>query len=323
MANLHVVDFSGQVLRILHSPILRCVGMCSDPRELPVIPHAHNDSVEMIYFLEGEYELDIEGARFRAGAKDLVLLNPGVFHRERAVRAPVGTLYYSIGFRDLEACGLPEGSVLPEEISPVFSTGAYARFFQNCMNMMVDECVRKNVGYEQICQNLLQSVILLVLRIIDAEHGEILKNDPSSTVQQVQRYIAENYMRDISMTDVANQLHISYYHLSHAFKEKMGVSPHNYMIDLRISEATRLLINTQYPICEISNMVGYTNQSRFFAQFKKVKNTSPMQFRKEFQSVPPDDETWEDEPEPPDDPREGKPPDDDGEPPDGDPGDNA
>ncbi len=291
MANLHVVDFSGQVLRILHNPILRCVGMCSDARELPIIPHAHNDSVEMIYFLEGEYELDIEGVRYQAGAQNLVLYNPGVFHRERAVRMPKDACYYSIRFSDMEVCGLPEGSILPEEISPVFSTGAYARFFQNCLGMMVDECVRKNVGYEQICQNLLQSVILLVLRIIDAEHGEIQKNDPSSTVQQVQRYIAENYMRDISMTDVANQLHISYYHLSHLFKEKMGISPHNYMIDLRISEATRLLINTQYPICDIANMVGYTNQSRFFAQFRKLKNTSPMQFRKEFQAVSEEDET--------------------------------
>ena len=290
MANLHVVDFSGQVLRILHNPILRCVGMCSDVRELPVIPHAHNDSVEMIYFLDGEYELDVEGIRYKAGAQDLVLYNPGMFHRERAVRAPRNALYYSIRFSDIQVCGLPEGSILPEEISPVFSTGAYARFFQNCLNMMVDECVRKNVGYEQICQNLLQSVILLVLRMIDVEHGEIQKNDPSSTVQQVQRYIAENYMRDISMTDVANQLHISYYHLSHIFKEKMGVSPHNYMIDLRISEATRLLINTQYPICDIANMVGYTSQSRFFAQFRKLKNTSPMQFRKEFQPVPQDAE---------------------------------
>ncbi len=309
MANLHVVDFSGQVLRILHNPILRCVGMCSDTRELPVIPHAHNDSVEMIYFLEGEYELDIEGARYQAGAQDMVIYNPGVFHRERAVRAPTGTCYYSIRFSDMEVCGLAEGSILPEEISPVFATGAYARFFQNCLGMMMDECVRKNVGYEQICQNLLQSVILLVLRIIDAEHGEIQKNDPSSTVQQVQRYIAENYMRDISMTDVANQLHISYYHLSHIFKEKMGVSPHNYMIDLRISEATRLLINTQYPICDIANMVGYTNQSRFFAQFRKFKNMSPMQFRKEFQAVPEEEEMrFLDEAKP--DAAQGEPPDD-------------
>ena len=291
MANLHVVDFSGQVLRILHNPILQSVGMCSDSRELPIIPHAHNDSVEMIYFLEGEYELDIEGIRYQAGAQDLVLYNPGVFHRERAICAPKGNCYCSIRFSDLDVCGLAEGSILPDEISPVFPTGAYARFFQNCFDMMVDECVRKDAGYELICQNLLQSVILLVLRIIDVKHGERRKNDPSSTVQQVQRYIAENYMRDISMTDVANQLHISYYHLSHIFKEKMGVSPHNYMIDLRISEATRLLINTQYPICDIANMVGYTSQSRFFAQFRKFKNLSPLQFRKEFQAVPEESET--------------------------------
>jgi len=289
MANLQVVEFSGQVLRVLHNPILRCVGMCSDVRELPIIPHAHNDSVEMIYFLDGQYELDIEGVRYQAGAQDLVLYNPGVFHRERVIQTPKNACNYSIRFSDLEVCGLPEGSILPEEISPVFSTGAYARFFQNCLGMMVDECVRKNVGYEQICQNLLQSVVLLVLRIIDAEYGKIQKNDPSSTVQQVQRYIAENYMRDISMTDVAKQLHISYYHLSHLFKEKMGISPYNYLIDLRISEATRLLINTQYPICEIANMVGYTSQSRFFAQFRKLKNMSPMQFRKEYQTVSPED----------------------------------
>lgn len=288
MMNLNVMDLSGQGLRILHNPVLKCIGACADIRELPMIPHAHNDSVEMVYFLEGEYELYIEGVRHRAGARDLVLYNPGVFHRERAVREPRGACFYSIRFSDLQVGGLPEGAILPEESAPVLSTGAYAPFFQSCLGLMVDECGRRSADFEQVCQNVLQSVVLLVLRIIDAEHGQLLqKNDPSSTVQQVQHYIAENYMRDISMTDVANHLHISYYHLSHMYKEKMGVSPHNYMIDLRISEATRLLINTQYPICDIANMVGYTSQSRFFAQFRKFKNMSPMQFRKEFQPAPP------------------------------------
>jgi len=64
------------------------------------------------------------------------------------------------------------------------------------------------------------------------------------------------------------------------FKELMGKSPGNYVVEIRIDKAKHLLKSTNYQIGEIANLLGYSNQYEFSNQIKKFTNLSPSQFRR-------------------------------------------
>ena len=50
-----------------------------------------------------------------------------------------------------------------------------------------------------------------------------------SLALRAKMYIEDNYMRKVSMRDIADELHISYYHLSHVFKQELNLSPQDYL----------------------------------------------------------------------------------------------
>ena len=94
----------------------------------------------------------------------------------------------------------------------------------------------------------------------------------------------ENYAKNISLKNIADELYISPDYLSHVFKNETGISPINYVITKRIGEAKKLLMTTDKNVQEISMEVGYENTNYFSLLFKKTTTLSPSTFRKKNRS---------------------------------------
>lgn len=100
-----------------------------------------------------------------------------------------------------------------------------------------------------------------------------------SPVKKACDYINENYMRDISLDDVAQKVDISSYYLSKLFKEEEGVNFIDYITDLRIKEACRLMDQSTLSIRDIGAKVGYLDPNYFSRAFKKNTGKSPSEYR--------------------------------------------
>ena len=85
---------------------------------------------------------------------------------------------------------------------------------------------------------------------------------------------------DISVDELAKDCCLSSGHFSHLFKEIVGVSPHAYMIFIRMEKARDLLLNTRLSIREVGEAVGCPDQNYFSRLFKKHTGSSPSEFRK-------------------------------------------
>jgi AraC family transcriptional regulator len=83
----------------------------------------------------------------------------------------------------------------------------------------------------------------------------------------------------VALGAVAEEVGVSYFHFSRAFKQSMGVSLNLYMIEQRIERAKKLLSETELPIAEIALRVGFANQSHFTTTFRKLAWTTPKAFR--------------------------------------------
>lgn len=103
----------------------------------------------------------------------------------------------------------------------------------------------------------------------------------NSIAAQVMNFLNKNYTSDISIDAIANNLNYHRSYLYMLFKSEYGISPKEYIVDLRIKRAKELLLeNNQLSIGEISMMVGYQDQLYFARLFHQKAGCSPRDFVK-------------------------------------------
>lgn len=104
----------------------------------------------------------------------------------------------------------------------------------------------------------------------------------SRRVQKVQRYISEHYQENIRLSTMAAMVGMTSVSFSRFFHLRTGKSLSDYIIDIRLGHATRLLVDSQRTIAEICYDCGFNNLSNFNRMFKRKKNCSPKEFRENY-----------------------------------------
>ena len=95
----------------------------------------------------------------------------------------------------------------------------------------------------------------------------------------VNEYLYKNLQSNIRINDVAEQVSMSPSAFSHFFKKRTQRSFTDYLTDLRIGHAARLLIDSEKNISEICFESGFNNISNFNRSFKAQKGCTPSEFR--------------------------------------------
>ncbi|MBQ2658998.1 MAG: helix-turn-helix domain-containing protein [Erysipelotrichaceae bacterium] len=103
--------------------------------------------------------------------------------------------------------------------------------------------------------------------------------DSEDIIVKARKYIEENFKENIDRNDVAAVTFVTPNYLSKLFKNKMNMNLREYINQLRIEEAKRLLISTSMSISEIASDVGYYNISYFSTVFHKLVGVSPFDWR--------------------------------------------
>ena len=107
---------------------------------------------------------------------------------------------------------------------------------------------------------------------------ELIYND-SERVEKVVAFINENFSRTIRLAEAAELVEMAETAFSRFFKAKTGITFVDYLNDIRIGHASRLLIDTISPIAEIAQECGFTSLTNFNRIFKKRKGLVPKDFR--------------------------------------------
>ncbi|MEO6523075.1 MAG: helix-turn-helix transcriptional regulator [Mucilaginibacter sp.] len=92
-------------------------------------------------------------------------------------------------------------------------------------------------------------------------------------------YMYSNYNKNIALDDLAKHACLSVNHLLRTFKQAFSLSPHQFLIQLRLQRAKMLLKTTHYSINEVVCMVGFECPSSFIRLFKGKYKTTPMKYR--------------------------------------------
>lgn len=98
-------------------------------------------------------------------------------------------------------------------------------------------------------------------------------------VEKAMKYVAEHYSKDVKAAEVAEWLNITPNHFSYIFKQNTGKNFKEYINDVRITQAQRLLATTNDKVFEIADQVGYKEYKYFVSVFKSVTGMTPKEYR--------------------------------------------
>jgi len=103
---------------------------------------------------------------------------------------------------------------------------------------------------------------------------------PQRKLRQAIEYINENLLEDITVSRIADELGMSQYYFSRLFKQSIGVSPYQYVMQQRIERAKYLLRTTSLSVAAIALQVGFSNQNQLTIQFRRFTGVTPSGYRK-------------------------------------------
>lgn len=247
--------------------------------------HTHH-CAELFYIVEGEGHFFIEGKTYPVFVNDLVIINPQVLHTELSLNGS-SFKYIVLGIEGLELPPDSEHQDLHYRIVNFKSIQNTILFY---LQKMLDEMEKKITGYEIICQNLMEILVILLERQTNFSTTLAPVSKRTSRFgSHIRRYIDQHYKENITLDHLAEMTHVSKFHLSHAFAEEYGISPINYLISKRVEEGAHLLATTDLSLALISHICGFSSPSYFSQIFKKQHHCSPREYRKLSRSTLPAD----------------------------------
>ena len=175
-----------------------------------------------------------------------------------------------IGVRDFEEC-------MTDFLAEAFKT--YRNVLEEKENCGEIKEITDPFGEDAIDryeQKVLAFVTGLQARIL----SQFDTNGNQQKMKQAVAYIEEHYASDLNMAVVSNYLSMNYSLFSYSFKQYTGSNFVNYLRDIRMKEAKRLLAGTDMRIAEISQAVGYENEKHFMKLFKSSCGVSPSEYRR-------------------------------------------
>ncbi|MGO5444194.1 AraC family transcriptional regulator [Faecalimonas sp. LCP19S3_D12] len=239
------------------------------------IAHTHHFT-ELFYVIHGSGFFLVEGKKFPVKEDDLVIVNPNVSHTELSDKnKPLE--YIALGINGLK---FKDGNLNSIYDYSLHNFREHKEEFSFYLKTLLREIQNKGEYFETICQNLLEALILTLVRRTKKKLAIAPTKKITKECRFVEQYIDEHFTEDITLQTLSDLTYLNKYYLVHSFKEYKGTSPINYLITKRIQEAKHLLETTNHSVAKIANMIGFSSQSYFSQVFKRETNMTPNECRK-------------------------------------------
>ncbi len=255
-----------------------------DPHyDLPI--HWHSD-FELIHIISGEYTFFVEGAEYILQKGDSCFIPGNILHGDGAKKG--NALYESVVFSiDLirQHSYLPDnfigdilsGTIKLENVIPATNTEMKA-----CIENLFDVLKVNPDGTELLASGYL----LLLLGQYKKQHLFTTKNvisnlkkRQSEQMESVINYIRNNYNKDLSLDEMAEQANLSPKYFCRVFKDITGRSPVEYLNWFRINRACSRLRESSDKLNSIALDCGFNDFSYFIKIFKKYRKMTPLKYR--------------------------------------------
>jgi AraC family transcriptional regulator len=148
--------------------------------------------------------------------------------------------------------------------------------------MLLDELKSGGSAGQLYVDSLTRALTVQLLRHFSAAEPQIATCEGGLSdrqILQISDYIHDHLAEEIKIAELANLTRMSHFHFSRLFKQAIGVSPQQYVIEQRVERAKQLLKQTQLPIMEIAIQCGFSSHSHLGKWFRQCTGLSPKAYR--------------------------------------------
>lgn len=127
---------------------------------------------------------------------------------------------------------------------------------------------------------------LLATRLLSVHTGAPANHQPAAgglsptALRRAIERLRSDDDADLSLAALAGDAHLSRFHFCRAFKQSTGLSPHAWLRQHRLAQASTLLRDTDEPVVSIAAALGYASQSAFAAAFRRLTGETPRNWRR-------------------------------------------
>jgi AraC-like DNA-binding protein len=221
--------------------------------------HTHN-CYEIIYFAVGGGNVLINGKSYPVSTGSYCIIPPYAEHVEKLEG------YSEILFIGFE-CN--SSSYYLEEGNYYIDTIVGYTYF----NEIFDEFKNQQSGFDIAAECLLRLFLVNLLR--NARTSDFKQKD----LNYIKEYIEQYADQKINFAQLAALSGYSYDYFRHMFRKRFGMSPQEYMIDVRLENAKRLLGKTNHSCTDIAYICGFSNGAQMTSMFKKKYGKTPKEFK--------------------------------------------
>lgn len=256
--------------------------------DIGFFPNASNHSVKrkngskqyiLLYCYQGQGSIETERETIHLKPNTFYIIPPGVAHHYFSHPRHPWSIYW-LHFTGTHA------RFFHEKFTSLFSSTPPALrldesrvdLFENLINVMEDGYSLTNLEYVNI--SLWQLINTFLYENYFSKKGS--KKFDSNPIEEAIDYMKTHLESSLKIDEVAALFNYSTSHFFSIFKSHTGYSPINYFNHLKIQKACQYLSFTTMSVKEISFAVGFNDPLYFSRIFKKIMNSSPVEYRKEY-----------------------------------------
>lgn len=248
--------------------------------------HSH-DYYEFYFFLEGDVSMNIDGRNYPLHPGDVILIPPGVPHYAAidAASAPYRRFVFWISRRMYRMLSSLDPSYvyildqIPLNKRYIYHYNIISfNSLQAQVFHLIEEMHSSHYGKDAVVTLRVLELIHFLNRYTYEQDHPLERKQEQDLYAGLIGYIHTNLDGDLSLERLAKEFYISKFHISHVFKDNLGISIHQYITKCRLNTCRDALLGWQ-KISDIYLACGFQDYSSFFRAFKKEFGMSPSEYR--------------------------------------------
>ena len=241
-------------------------------RDNNYLPHIHRQ-IEIFYVLDGAIEVTISGQKKLLERGMVSIAFPHTVHETHTPEhSAAAMIIFNPDFLpDFSAEFQTQRAQVPFVPHPQNDAQFFALVEGLLESVQNSTDIRISKGYLYI----LTAMILSQLQLVKLEN----LSASAGICQDISNYVNQHFSEELGLSQLADALGYSKYHISHIFKETFGCSYNDYLKRLRAEHAMGLLTHSELSVTEICFSSGFSSLRSFYRAFREIYGMAPGSFR--------------------------------------------
>lgn len=242
--------------------------------------HLHQD-LEIIYILKGDVEILLDNKSYKLSENDFILINTNKKHWIKSGKNSVLGLRFLIDYQILTEY-MKTNQLLFWCNTVTDNEESYTllrKIMDQILSLYFDGAEADAFRIRSLMNEMLYLLTSNFLVRNEMKKAALLNNEEDARVIEIRNYILTNYQKQLSLNDLAEQMHLSSAHLSRYIKQNFGISFLEYLNNVRLFHAVDDLVYSNKKIINIAIDNGYPTPTAFNKAFRDCYQMTPSEYR--------------------------------------------